>query len=45
MDLKQSLSTDWCQDEFDEDSDIHRPCTSAGLKDNSGHFLVIYICY
>lgn len=38
MDLKQNSSTDWCEDDFDED-DINRPGPS-GLKDNTGHFLV-----
>jgi hypothetical protein len=39
MDLKQGSSTDWCQDDFDQD-DINRPGPS-GLKDNTGHFLVM----
>lgn len=40
MDLKQSSSTDWCQDDFDTDDDINRPGPS-GMKHNSSHFLVI----
>lgn len=40
MDLKQGSSTDWCQDDFDQDDDINRTGPS-GLKDNSGHFLVM----
>lgn len=44
MDLNKNSSTDWCQDNFDQDGDINRPGPS-GLKNNTGHFVVTYLMY